>query len=62
MRITLYCVAESFDRKRLEPLLRQAYPAAGSVKAFPDVLYVEVGVPGIPGCMQSDAILRRAGH
>ncbi|KAG2487156.1 hypothetical protein HYH03_014268 [Edaphochlamys debaryana] len=39
-RITFYCVAESFDRKKLEELLKLTYPP-GTVRSFPDVFYVE---------------------
>jgi len=39
-RITFYCVAESFDRKKLEELLRLTYPA-GTVLSYPDVFFVE---------------------
>ncbi|GAX81129.1 hypothetical protein CEUSTIGMA_g8563.t1 [Chlamydomonas eustigma] len=39
-RITLYCVAESFDRKKLDELLKMTY-AAGSVMSYPDCFYVD---------------------
>ncbi|KAG2435195.1 hypothetical protein HXX76_007278 [Chlamydomonas incerta] len=49
-RITFYCVAESFDRKKLEELLKLTYPP-GTVRSFPDVFYVEYikGAEGQPG-------------
>ncbi|EFJ46435.1 hypothetical protein VOLCADRAFT_93224 [Volvox carteri f. nagariensis] len=39
-RITFYCVADSFDRKKLEELLKLTYPPS-TVRSFPDVFYVE---------------------
>lgn len=39
-RITLYCTAESFDRKLLEQMLRSTLPAS-AIKSYPDVFYVE---------------------
>jgi hypothetical protein len=33
-RITLYCIAETFDRKRLEDLLTLTYPSS-SIKSYP---------------------------
>mmetsp|Transcript_22848 Transcript_22848/g.58202 ORF Transcript_22848/g.58202 Transcript_22848/m.58202 type:complete len:461 (-) Transcript_22848:496-1878(-) len=39
-RVTFYCVAESFDRKKLEELLKLTYPP-GTVLSYPDVFYVE---------------------
>uniref|UniRef100_A0A7S3QNM5 DUF155 domain-containing protein n=2 Tax=Dunaliella tertiolecta TaxID=3047 RepID=A0A7S3QNM5_DUNTE len=39
-RATLYCIAESFDRKKLEELLKLTYPAE-QVLSYPDVFYVE---------------------
>ncbi|GIL66175.1 hypothetical protein Vafri_19780 [Volvox africanus] len=39
-RITFYCVAESFDRKKLEELLKLTYPP-NTIRSFPDVFYVE---------------------
>lgn len=39
-RITLYCVADSFDRKKLDELLRGSFPAS-AIKSYPDVFYVE---------------------
>ncbi|KXZ48550.1 hypothetical protein GPECTOR_27g721 [Gonium pectorale] len=49
-RITFYCVAESFDRKKLEELLKLTYPPS-TVRSFPDVFYVEYdkGVHPAPG-------------
>ncbi|KAG2432440.1 hypothetical protein HXX76_008786 [Chlamydomonas incerta] len=49
-RITFYCVAESFDRKKLEELLKLTYPP-GTVRSFPDVFYLEYikGGEGQPG-------------
>eukprot|EP00967_Tisochrysis_lutea_P044524 scaffold54055_cov13-Tisochrysis_lutea.AAC.1 len=37
-RATLYCIAESFDRKKLEELLKLTYPAE-QVLSYPDVFY-----------------------
>ncbi|KAL6757794.1 hypothetical protein V8C86DRAFT_2613487 [Haematococcus lacustris] len=39
-RVTLYCVAESFERKKLEELLKLTYPPS-SVLSYPDAFYVE---------------------
>ena len=39
-QITLYCIAESFDRKKLEELLKMTY-SSGSVHSYPDVFYVD---------------------
>lgn len=39
-RITFYCIAESFDRKKAEELLRRTYPP-GAVRSFPDAFHVE---------------------
>lgn len=49
-RITFYCVAETFDRKKLEELLKMTYPP-GTVLSYPDVFYVEYikGVGDQPG-------------
>lgn len=40
VQITLYCIAESFDRKKLEELLKITY-SSGSVHSYPDVFYVD---------------------
>eukprot|EP00798_Chlamydomonas_sp_ICE-L_P024686 gene24686-10316_t len=42
-RITLYCLAESFDRKELDNLLRITYPG-GSITSYPDCFYIEYGI------------------
>uniref|UniRef100_A0A6U0V7E2 DUF155 domain-containing protein n=1 Tax=Polytomella parva TaxID=51329 RepID=A0A6U0V7E2_9CHLO len=49
-RITFYCVAESFDRKKLESILKITYPP-GTVLSYPDVFYVEYikGTDDYPG-------------
>ena len=39
-RITLYCIAENFDRKRLEELLVTIY-GQGSILSYPDCFYVD---------------------
>ena len=41
-RITFYCVAESFDRKKLDELLKLTYTTPGTIKSYPDVFYIEV--------------------
>lgn len=40
-RATLYCIAESFDRKKLEHLLRLTYQPS-QILSYPDVFYVSV--------------------
>ncbi|GAX76442.1 hypothetical protein CEUSTIGMA_g3887.t1 [Chlamydomonas eustigma] len=39
-RISLYCIADSFDRKKLEELLRLTY-SANTVHSYPDCFYVD---------------------
>ncbi len=39
-RITFYCIAESFDRKKAEELLKLTYPP-GTIRSFPDVFHIE---------------------
>lgn len=39
-RITLYCIAEELDRKKLDELLRATFPAS-AIKSYPDVFYLE---------------------
>ncbi|WIA12464.1 hypothetical protein OEZ86_003424 [Tetradesmus obliquus] len=39
-RITLYCPGDSFDRKKLDEVLRASFPAS-AIKSYPDVFYVE---------------------
>ncbi|KAF8071355.1 RMD1 [Scenedesmus sp. PABB004] len=39
-RITLYCPADSFNRKKLDEVLRASFPAS-AIKSYPDVFYVE---------------------
>ncbi|KAF6262180.1 hypothetical protein COO60DRAFT_1699457 [Scenedesmus sp. NREL 46B-D3] len=39
-RITLYCPADSFDRRKLDEVLRASLPAS-AIKSYPDVFYVE---------------------
>eukprot|EP00878_Enallax_costatus_P036531 GHUV01041031.1.p1 GENE.GHUV01041031.1~~GHUV01041031.1.p1 ORF type:complete len:187 (+),score=37.24 GHUV01041031.1:1601-2161(+) len=39
-RITLFCPADSFDRKKLDEVLRANFPSS-AIKSYPDVFYVE---------------------
>ncbi len=48
-RITFYCVSESFDRPKLEELLKLTYPA-GSVLSYPDVYYVRARTRALRFC------------
>ncbi|KAI8464476.1 MAG: hypothetical protein J3K34DRAFT_440276 [Monoraphidium minutum] len=41
-RITLYCNAESFDRKRLDEVLHASF-TPGAIHAYPDCFHVEYG-------------------
>jgi hypothetical protein len=43
-RITLYAVADAFDRKKLEALLRSSFPAS-AIRSYPDAFYVEYFSP-----------------